>query len=252
MISGDNETQSTEDLFADGIEPWAMRVREGSLTFVQTVQSSLQRVDDNQSLNAFECLDAERALGTAAALDALLAQGIDLGPMRPVFPERLHTKGKRIQLVPERIAKDMQRLRALVDGGADGEAEGLVLIGRRQLRTNNSWLHNSLAMVKGRDRCTLLMHPDDAEQRGLSQGQRVRLRSRAGEVEAPLHVTDHVMPGVVSLPHGFGHGRQGVGLRVAAEHAGVSVNDVTDERLYDDLTGTAALNGVPVEVLAAE
>jgi anaerobic selenocysteine-containing dehydrogenase len=174
--------------------------------------------------------------------------GIDLGPLEPCLPERLFTKDERIHLVAPRVAPDMERLRAELDR----DSEELLLIGRRQLRTNNSWLHNSFAMVKGRDRCTLLMHPDDAAARDLVHGQRVRIRSRAGAVEAPLHVTDHMMAGVVSLPHGFGHGRDGVKLSVAAAHAGVSANDVTDERLYDELTGTAALNGVPVEVLAAE
>lgn len=178
---------------------------------------------------------------------AKLAQhpsGIDLGPLEPCLPERLFTKNRRIRLVAPRVAPDMDRLRAELDR----EVPALLLIGRRQLRTNNSWLHNSFAMVKGRDRCTLLMHPEDASSRSLTHGQTVVIRSRAGEVEAPLHVTDHMMKGVVSLPHGFGHGRAGVKLSVAAEHAGVSVNDVTDERLYDELTGTAALNGVPVEV----
>jgi len=208
--------------------------------------------------------EAALALGIERSLDLLLRAGpypglslnklkehppgIDLGPLEPCLPDRLSTKPKRIQLVAPRVAPDLERLR----GELDRQQEALVLIGRRQLRTNNSWLHNSLAMVKGRDRCTLLMHPDDAADRELAHGQRVVIRSRVGQVEAPLHVTDHVMPGVVSLPHGFGHGREGVQLRVAAAHAGVSANDVTDERHYDELTGTAALNGVPVEVLAAE
>lgn len=187
--------------------------------------------------------------GLSASKLAEHPSGLDLGPMTAgLLPERLHTEGKRIRLVPPRLSADLQRLRRELER----EPTELVLIGRRQLRTNNSWLHNSHAMVKGRDRCTLLMHPDDARERGLEHGQRVRLRSRAGEVVAPLHVTDHMMAGVVSLPHGFGHGRPGVALSVASEHAGVSVNDVTDERLYDELTGTAALNGVPVEVSAAE
>ena len=174
--------------------------------------------------------------------------GVDLGPLEPCLPERLFTADGRIRLVAPRVAPDVDRLKAELDR----EVPSLVMIGRRQLRTNNSWLHNSFAMVKGRDRCTLLMHPTDAADRQLVHGERVRIRSRAGEVEAPLHVTDHMMPGVVSLPHGFGHGREGIKLSVAAEHAGVSANDVTDERLYDELTGTAALNGVPVEVEAAE
>jgi anaerobic selenocysteine-containing dehydrogenase len=175
--------------------------------------------------------------------------GIDLGPLRPCLPERLHTADKRIALVPELFVGDMPRLAAeLRARSADG---ALMLIGRRQLRTNNSWIHNSLRMAKGRDRCTLLMHPDDAATRGLEHGSRVRIRSRCGDITAPLHVSDTMMPGVVSLPHGFGHDREGVQLAVAKEHApGVSANDVTDERAIDELTGTAALNGLTVTVEA--
>jgi anaerobic selenocysteine-containing dehydrogenase len=123
-----------------------------------------------------------------------------------------------------------------------------LLIGRRQLRSNNSWLHNSARMMKGRDRCTLRMHPDDARARGLNDGARVRLSSRAGSIEAPLELSDEMMPGVVCMPHGFGHDRPGVRLAVASAHAGASMNDVVDEQLHDGLTGTAALNAVPVEV----
>jgi anaerobic selenocysteine-containing dehydrogenase len=173
--------------------------------------------------------------------------GLDLGALEPCLPERLHTKDRRIALMPPRLAADLPRLeRALGEPVPD-----LVLIGRRQLRNNNSWLHNSERMVKGRDRCTLLMHPDDAAARGLSNGDKVQLRTRAGAIEAPLEITDAMMRGVVSLPHGFGHDRPGVQLGVARAHAGVSINDVTDERFYDELSGTAALSGIPVEVEAA-
>jgi anaerobic selenocysteine-containing dehydrogenase len=172
--------------------------------------------------------------------------GIDLGPLAPALPERLGTPDKRIVLVPEVLACDIQRLEAELDQLPS--PQDLVLIGRRQLRTNNSWLHNSMAMVKGRDRCTLLMHPKDAEARGLESGQRVLLSSRAGAVEVPLQLTERIMPGVVSLPHGFGHDREGMQLSVASKHAGVSVNDVTDELEVDPLSGTAVLNGVPVRV----
>src|SRR5262249_61476334 len=104
----------------------------------------------------------------------------------------------------------------------------LRLTGRRELRSNNSWMHNSTRLVKGKDRCTLLMHPGDAEARGLRPGQQVRIRSRVGSVEAPLETTDAMRKGVVSLPHGYGHARDGVRLGVARRHAGVSPNDLTD------------------------
>ena len=183
---------------------------------------------------------------TGLSLDRLRAQphGVDLGPLEPRFPHRLATPDKRIRLAPREFAADMARLAAELDRPV---AE-LVLIGRRQLRNNNSWLHNSLRLVKGKDRCSLLMHPDDAAARGLSHEQRVRLRSRVGAVEVPLHVSDQMMPGVVSLPHGFGHDRDGVAMDVARAHPGASVNDVTDELLVDEMSGMAALNGVPVTV----
>jgi anaerobic selenocysteine-containing dehydrogenase len=127
----------------------------------------------------------------------------------------------------------------------------LELIGRRELRSNNSWMHNSERLVKGRDKCTLLMNPLDASRRGLGNGQRVRVRSRVGAVEAAVEVSDEMRPGVVSLPHGWGHGREGTSLRVASRVAGVSVNDLTDDLRVDPLSGNAALNGVPVEVTVA-
>ena len=173
--------------------------------------------------------------------------GIDLGPLRPMLPDRLHTKNGRIDAAPARILADVPRLAAVLSR----EEQGLSLIGRRDLRTNNSWLHNSLRLVKGPNRCTLLMHPLDASARGLSDGASVRVASRVGEVVTSLTVTDAVMPGVVSLPHGWGHDRPGAQLSVASAHAGVSLNDVTDEKRVDALSGNAVLNGVPVEVGAA-
>jgi anaerobic selenocysteine-containing dehydrogenase len=121
-------------------------------------------------------------------------------------------------------------------------------VGRRQVRTNNSWMGNLHALAKGRDRCTLLVHPDDAARLGLAPGRRARVRSRVGCVEAPVVVSDEMMPGVVSLPHGFGHDAPGARLAVASAHAGVSSNALTDEEDIDRLSGTGVLNGIPVEV----
>ena len=138
-------------------------------------------------------------------------------------------------------------------GSTDARGEPLLLIGRRDLRTNNSWLHNAPLTVKGRDRCTLLMHPDDARKLKLTSDDPVRIRSRVGEVVARLEVSDEIMPGVVSLPHGWGHrSRPGMQLQVAEAHAHVSVNDLTDEQQIEPIVGNAILNGVPVEVVAAE
>jgi anaerobic selenocysteine-containing dehydrogenase len=119
------------------------------------------------------------------------------------------------------------------------------------LRSNNSWMHNSLRLVKGPARCVLLMHPEDAAARGLAAGDRVEIASATGTIEAPLELSSAMMPGVVSLPHGWGHDRPGVRLAVAAAHPGVSLNDVTDERRVDPVSGTSSLNGVPVTVRAA-
>ncbi len=140
--------------------------------------------------------------------------------------------------------EDVQRLRARLDTPT-GE---LVLIGRRQLRSNNSWMHNVPTMMKGSNKCTLIVHPDDAARLGLAEGSNARVRSRVGEVEVPVELSDEMMPGVVSLPHGWGHGRKGVRMSVAEANAGVSMNDLTDEAIIDPLSGNAVLNAVPVQI----
>jgi len=174
--------------------------------------------------------------------------GLDLGPLEPALPERLMTRRKRIALAPPRLATDLRRL---ADLRTEPPPE-LSLIGRRELRTNNSWLHNSPALVKGPSRCRLWMHPEDAAERGLVDGSEVMVRSRVGEVQVPLETTDSLRRGVVSLPHGYGHDREGVSLGVARRQApGASANDLTDETVVDELSGNAVLNGVPVDVVAA-
>lgn len=173
--------------------------------------------------------------------------GVDLGALRPRLPGRLATPGKRLHLAPRVYLNDLPRLRRLLGRQRD---DSLVLIGRRHLRSNNSWLHNSERLVKGKPRCTLLVHPDDARARGLADGDKAKLSSAKGTIEVPIEVTDAIMPGVVSLPHGWGHHRTGVLLGVATTRPGVSINDVTDEHRIDELTGTAALSGVPVQLQA--
>ena len=126
----------------------------------------------------------------------------------------------------------------------------ILLIGRRHVRSNNSWLHNSHRLVKGKSRCTLMLHPETAKQQGIEDGQNVKVSSRVGSVIIAAEVTDELMPGVVSIPHGWGHGRKGVKQKIAQAHAGVSVNDLTDDTLIDQLSGNAAVNGVPVSLEA--
>jgi anaerobic selenocysteine-containing dehydrogenase len=127
----------------------------------------------------------------------------------------------------------------------------LSLIGRRQLRSNNSWMHNAERLVRGKERCTVLMNPADAAQRNLVDGQQVQVKSRVGCIELPLELDEGMMAGVVSIPHGWGHGCSHVKLSVAAAHAGASINDLTDEALLDEMTGNAALIGVKVRVSTA-
>lgn len=174
--------------------------------------------------------------------------GIDLGPLQPCLPDRLFTADKRIRCeVPELLADVARAHRLLLHAGAAPE---LQLIGRRHLRSNNSWMHNSERLVKGKDRCLLMIHPQDAARLGLSDSAHACLRSRVGQIEVTVQVTEDMMPGVVSLPHGWGHAREGVNLRVANAHAGVSLNDLTDELLLDAPSGNAALSGMPVQLAA--
>jgi anaerobic selenocysteine-containing dehydrogenase len=170
--------------------------------------------------------------------------GIDLGPLQPQLPERLFTPDRIIQCdTPEPLA-DIERLRQDMKGDGDS----LLLIGRRHVRSNNSWMHNYRRLVKGKPRCTLMMHPQDMAARDIGENDTVTVRSRAGEVTIPVEATEDIMPGVVSIPHGWGHDRSGVRMHIAEAHAGVSCNDITDELALDALSGNAAVNGVPVEV----
>jgi len=178
--------------------------------------------------------------------------GIDLGPLEPNLLNLLRTKGKRVKLAPAVMLAEAARLEQLASEREAARRSGydLTLIGRRSLRSNNSWMHNSPRLMKGADRCTALLHPHDAAERGLSDGQSVRVVSATGAIEVPLQVSDDLRPGVVSVPHGFGHGHAGVSWRFAASHAGASVNDITDPSVVDRLTGNAAYNDVPVRVEA--
>ena len=174
--------------------------------------------------------------------------GIDLGPLEPRLPDVLRTPSGKVELTPGPIVADLERLRAAVTRRRNDE---MVLIGRRQLRSNNSWMHNLPALVKGRDRCTLHIHPADAARLGLADGGRALVRSSTGQVEAPVELTDGIMPGVISIPHGWGHDEDGMRMGVASAHAGVNSNVLADESVVDPLSGNAVLNGIPVEVAAA-
>jgi anaerobic selenocysteine-containing dehydrogenase len=174
--------------------------------------------------------------------------GLDLGALEPRLPERLLTPNKRLLLAPELLLADLSRAKTELE---KPQSE-FVLIGRRELRSNNSWMHNSERLVRGKNRCTLMIHPQDATRKGISDGSSVRVHSRVGSIELPAEITDAIMPGVLSIPHGYGHAREGVLLEVANQNAGVSINDLTDELELDDLTGNAAFCGVSVSIQAAK
>ena len=170
--------------------------------------------------------------------------GVDLGPLQPRIPEVLRTPSGKIELAPAIIVADVERLQASLTRTPDQ----MLLIGRRELRSNNSWMHNILALTKGKDNCTLHIHPVDATRLGLMGGDTAHISSRVGAVDVPIEITDAIMPGVVSIPHGWGHNLSGTHMQVAVEHAGVNTNILTDEEVVDVLSGNAALNGVAVKV----
>jgi anaerobic selenocysteine-containing dehydrogenase len=173
--------------------------------------------------------------------------GLDLGPLKPSLYQRLETADKMIHCAPAVLIADVARFTSTLS--LDAETK-LMLIGRRHVRSNNSWMHGSHRLMKGKPRDQLMMHPQDATARKLADGQRVRVSSNIGSVDIALQVTDVMMPGVVSLPHGFGHHRAGTRLGIAHAHAGVSYNDLSDTKIVDAISGNAALNGTPVEVFA--
>ena len=174
--------------------------------------------------------------------------GLDLGPLRPSLVDRLNTESGRIQLLPDYVVSDLPRLERV---SQEHQEQTLLLIGRRHVRSNNSWLHNSHRLVKGKPRWKLLMHPADMAARNLADDDHVEVASRVGSVVTQVTASEDVMQGVVCLPHGWGHGRPGVKLQVASQQAGVSINDLTDDQFVDEVSGNAALNGVPVSVTAA-
>ncbi|MDG2308475.1 MAG: molybdopterin oxidoreductase family protein [Candidatus Binatia bacterium] len=186
--------------------------------------------------------------GLNLATLAVSGHAVDLGPLGQRLPEALQTPSGKIELTPEPLVADLDRVRARLD--AEKTSASLVLVGRRDLRSNNSWMHNIPGLVSGRARCTLHVHPEDAARLGLADGKNARVSSRTGSVDAPVEVTDSVMPGVMSLPHGWGHDDTKTRLGVARANAGVSSNDLTDEAQVDAHSGNAVLNGIPIQVEA--
>jgi len=179
--------------------------------------------------------------------------GIDLGPLQPQLPERLFTADRKITCNTPQPMSDLARLKGeFSHTGVGAGGQRLRLIGRRHVRSNNSWMHNYHRLVKGKHRCTLLMHPEDMYARDIEDEDEVTVKSRVGAVTVPVQASEDIMPGVVSLPHGYGHDRPGIRLGIAAQEPGVSCNDITDELYLDTLSGNAAVNGVPVRVEAVK
>lgn len=172
--------------------------------------------------------------------------GIDLGPLESKLPDGILNEHNLMDILPDVYHKALQKLVATKEEKANQDT--MLLIGRRQLRSNNSWLHNSYRMVKGRDRCTALIHPEDAKQKNITDGELVTVTSRIGSIDIKAEITDEMMPGTVSIPHGWGHHRQGIQMDVAAQHAGVSINDIIDDELVDELCGVSVINATPITI----
>jgi anaerobic selenocysteine-containing dehydrogenase len=190
--------------------------------------------------------DAYGAVPGGLSVDELLAHphGIDFGALQPRLPEALRTPSGRIELCPQPLVDDCVRLAATLTAGTPA----FVLVGRRDLRSNNSWMHNINVLVKGKERCTLHVHPSDAERIGLADGASAVVTSRVGSVTVPAEVTDAIRVGVVSLPHGWGHDLAGTSMAVAEARPGVNSNVLADTDAFDPLSGNAVLNGIPVTI----
>ena len=173
--------------------------------------------------------------------------GIDFGPLEPRLPEMLRTVSGKVELAPPALLADLPRLEQSMHEVDD---EQLVLVGRRHLRSNNSWMHNIEVLVKGKPRCTLQMHPNDAARIGVKEGEQARITSRVGHVDAVVEFTSDIRERVVSLPHGWGHDVSGTQMNVAAKRAGVNSNVLTDHNEMDPLSGNSVMNGIPVTVSA--
>ncbi|WP_327150697.1 molybdopterin oxidoreductase family protein [Nocardia sp. NBC_01329] len=249
----------------DGLEDWEIMARLTTEILPLPLRSLTGR-----ALNAvfarFSPLRAA-ALGIAAGPHGVLRRGrsgvtlkkvraarggIDLGPLQPRLRSLIATADRKVQLAPRRFVLEARRLLDEARAGGADRDQGfdLRLIGRRHLRSNNSWLHNVPAMVKGRDRCTALMHPQDAAARGLADGGRATVSSPIGSIVVPVEISDEIRPGTVAIPHGWGHGEPGVGWRVAAGVPGANVNLLHDPEQVDRISGNAAVNSTWVKVHA--
>jgi len=191
-----------------------------------------------------------KAIGLSLAKLKENPHGLDLGPLQPSLAQRICTPDHKIILAPHIYLAELSRARLALTKIKPRQITEFSLIGRRHVRSNNSWLHNSLPLVKGKNRCTAIMNSIDAQALAVQEGDLLSVKSRVGQITIPVEISDDIMQGVLSIPHGFGHHRQGTQLSIAeGKAAGVSMNDITDETYVDGLSGTAALNGIPVMVM---
>jgi len=239
--------QQIESILKTGDSPLAGRTADDVLAALAPRRGPERLLDLLLRTGPYGDWFGSRPGGLSLATLEANPHGLDLGPLEPRIPEVLRTPTGKIELAPEAILADVPRLRRALER----PRAPFMLIGRRQLRSNNSWLHNVETMVRGRERCTLQVHPDDAARLGLHDGGSAEVRSRVGALRAPVEVTDAMMPGVVSLPHGWGHDLPGVRQQVAVRHAGVNTNLLADEAAIDPLSGNAVLCGIPVEIAPA-
>ena len=240
------DTGPLDDLVAGTVAAGAVRDEHGPMAG-RSAEDLLDEVGDRRGPE--RVLDLMLRSGpyglTLADLEAH-PHGVDLGALEPDrIPHLLRTPSGKVEVLPDLMRADLGRLRASLDRDWDGS---MVLVGRRHVRSNNSWMHNIRVLTNGRNRCTLQVHPDDADRLGLVDGSPARVRSRVGEVAIDVEITDGIRPGVVSIPHGFGQNLSGVRLRVAQEYRGVNTNVLTDDAFVDPVSGNIALNGVPVTV----
>jgi anaerobic selenocysteine-containing dehydrogenase len=248
------EQSEHEKALARYVGPAARRCQEVS---IDTAREALS--DDPGPMRRLDLLLRSGPLGDGFRDDAIglslarlrEADGVvDLGPLKSRLPGLLRSPGRRIQLMPRELEPEFARLAASFDVGP---RTGLLLVGRRQLRNMNSWLHNLPSLAAGRPRCELLMHPDDAAERGLETGATARLCNRSGEIDIPVRTSDEMMRGVVSLPHGYGHTDGATALSVARDHQpGQNANGLTDALDLDTISGTSVANGIPVTVTATK
>jgi anaerobic selenocysteine-containing dehydrogenase len=254
-LRGITEQQVEDELLDNWIRRFVAQGQNASCPDIDATQAraavSLQAGPDR----LFDVLVRTGAYGDAFGLNpaglsveriAQCPHGLDLGGMEPQLPGLLATPDRLIDLAPQRIVADVTRLKELQQDSS--RTDSLLLIGRRHTRSNNSWMHNLNVLTKGKDRCTLMINPLDAQRLGLSNGQIATVSTAVASLRIPVEITEQIMPGVVSIPHGWGHNAAATNLTVANRHAGANANALIDETLFDAPSINSMLNGIPVRV----